>query len=87
MTGGVGWQLLGWLAFVLNVWGNFEIANKTMRGWLIRIVWAGGSGRACTSPLARLANARLVSGRGVAPTPRPMERREGSDDGVPHDFR
>lgn len=31
------WTLLGWLAFVLNVWGNLALTTKGVRGWVIRV--------------------------------------------------
>ncbi len=37
MHGGVIWQVLGWVAFALNVWGNLALTTKGLRGWLIRI--------------------------------------------------
>lgn len=31
------WIVFGWLAFVLNVWGNLALTTKGVRGWIIRI--------------------------------------------------
>ena len=31
-------NLLGLLAFALNVWGNLELTRKSARGWYVRIV-------------------------------------------------
>lgn len=31
------WTVLGWLAFILNVWGNLALATKSSRGWFVRI--------------------------------------------------
>jgi hypothetical protein len=28
---------LGWLAFVLNVWGNLALTSKGVSGWIIRL--------------------------------------------------
>lgn len=28
---------LGWIAFVLNVWGNLALTTKGVSGWIIRI--------------------------------------------------
>ncbi len=30
-------DFLGWLAFVLNVWGNLALTKKGVSGWIIRI--------------------------------------------------
>jgi len=37
MHGSVIWQILGWVAFALNVWGNLALTTKGVRGWIIRI--------------------------------------------------
>lgn len=37
MQGSVIWQVLGWVAFALNVWGNLALTTKGVRGWIIRI--------------------------------------------------
>lgn len=31
-------ELLGWLAFILNVWGNLALTNMSNKGWIIRLV-------------------------------------------------
>lgn len=31
------WELAGWLAFALNVWGNLSLTNKSIHGWVIRL--------------------------------------------------
>lgn len=31
------WNTLGWVAAVLNVWGNLALTTKGIRGWIIRI--------------------------------------------------
>ncbi len=38
MHGSSLWQILGWLAFALNVWGNLALTTKGLRGWAIRVV-------------------------------------------------
>lgn len=30
-------EALGWLALALNLWGNLALANKSTRGWLVRL--------------------------------------------------
>jgi hypothetical protein len=30
-------ELMGWLAFGLNVWGNLALANLSTSGWIIRL--------------------------------------------------
>lgn len=67
-TGGnVIWQLLGWVAFALNVWGNLALTTKGVRGWVIRIFsnacWIPCG--VCTGAWARLAE---VEARGRART-------------------
>lgn len=37
MHGNVLWQILGWVAFALNVWGNLALTTKGVRGWVIRV--------------------------------------------------
>jgi len=37
MDGGLFWQLLGWLALGLNVWGNLMLTSKGVSGWIIRL--------------------------------------------------
>ena len=37
MHGQLVWQILGWVAFALNVWGNLALTTKGLRGWIIRI--------------------------------------------------
>ncbi len=37
MHGATIWQVLGWAAFGLNVWGNLALTMKGVRGWVIRI--------------------------------------------------
>lgn len=37
MTGSLVWQLLGWVALVLNVWGNLALTSKGATGWLVRL--------------------------------------------------
>lgn len=37
MHGNTIWQILGWVAFALNVWGNLALTTKGVRGWVIRI--------------------------------------------------
>lgn len=32
------WSALGWIAAILNVWGNLALTTKGRRGWIIRIV-------------------------------------------------
>ena len=31
------WELAGWVAFALNVWGNLALTNKSTHGWVIRL--------------------------------------------------
>lgn len=31
------WNILGWAAAVLNVWGNLALTQKGLKGWIIRI--------------------------------------------------
>lgn len=31
-------EILGWAAFLLNVWGNLAIGNNSAKGWIIRLV-------------------------------------------------
>lgn len=31
-------EVLGWGAFVLNVWGNMKLTTKSKVGWMIRLV-------------------------------------------------
>jgi hypothetical protein len=31
------WSALGWVAAVLNIWGNLALTTKGLRGWVIRI--------------------------------------------------
>lgn len=31
------WNILGWVAAVLNVWGNLALTKKGLSGWIIRI--------------------------------------------------
>lgn len=31
-------ELLGWVAFILNVWGNLLLTSKGVKGWVIRLV-------------------------------------------------
>lgn len=37
MTLNLVWNILGWVAAVLNVWGNLALTTKGLRGWIIRI--------------------------------------------------
>lgn len=37
MTGTIGWQLLGWVALALNVWGNLALTSRGSAGWWIRL--------------------------------------------------
>jgi nicotinamide riboside transporter PnuC len=30
-------ELMGWLALILNIWGNFALTQKSIKGWLIRL--------------------------------------------------
>lgn len=30
-------EILGWAALVLNVWGNLALTSKGVRGWTIRL--------------------------------------------------
>lgn len=52
------YELLGWVALILNVWGNLALAKKSTPGWIIRLVcnfaWIGYSIPFQTWPL--LAN-------------------------------
>lgn len=32
------WELFGWLAFAVNVWGNLALTSLSVRGWVIRLV-------------------------------------------------
>jgi len=31
------YEWIGWFALVLNVWGNYALANKSIPGWIIRL--------------------------------------------------
>lgn len=31
------WQVLGWIAFALNVAGNLMLTSKGVRGWIVRL--------------------------------------------------
>ena len=31
------YEIIGWIALALNVWGNLYLAKKTISGWLIRL--------------------------------------------------
>lgn len=37
MTGSLFWQILGWLALFINVLGNLDLTNKSVRGWVLRL--------------------------------------------------
>jgi hypothetical protein len=37
MTLDIVWNIFGWVAFALNVWGNWALTTKGLRGWIIRI--------------------------------------------------
>lgn len=45
MNGSIIWQGVGWLALVLNVWGNLQLTGKGRAGWLVRLavnfLWIG----------------------------------------------
>lgn len=47
MTGPMIWQAIGWLALVLNIWGNLQLTGKGRAGWLVRLavnfLWIGYS--------------------------------------------
>lgn len=67
MSGSLFWQLLGWLALALNVWGNLALTSKGVRGWIIRLAC-----NACWIPYsinteawALLANHMLFAGINV----------------------
>lgn len=30
-------EFMGWMAFLLNVWGNLALTNMSSRGWIIRL--------------------------------------------------
>lgn len=32
------WDLAGWVAMVLNIWGNLALTDKSIKGWAIRLV-------------------------------------------------
>lgn len=61
------WQVLGWVAFALNVWGNLALTTKGSRGWIIRIFsnacWIPYG--LCTSAWALTANHLLFAGINV----------------------
>lgn len=63
MSGSVVWQIVGWLALVLNVWGNLALASKGSVGWIVRLAsnacWIGYS--LDTHAWALLANHLLFS--------------------------
>ncbi len=31
-------EILGWAAFALNVWGNLALTQKSIKGWVIRLI-------------------------------------------------
>jgi hypothetical protein len=34
-------EIVGWAAFILNVWGNLALTNLSVRGWIIRLASNG----------------------------------------------
>lgn len=58
MTGSLVWQVLGWVALALNVWGNLKLTSRGQSGWFIRLAcnacWIPYS--IATSAWALLAN-------------------------------
>lgn len=64
MSGGWYWEVLGWLALALNVWGNLMLTSKGVSGWIIRLAcnfcWMPYS--VSTGAWALLANHMLFAG-------------------------
>jgi hypothetical protein len=64
MSGHWAWQLLGWIALALNVWGNLALTGKSQTGWIVRLVsnacWLPYS--VATSAWALFANHALFAG-------------------------
>jgi len=58
VTGAIIWQILGWVALALNVWGNLALTSHGPSGWIIRLAcnacWIPYS--VATSAWALLAN-------------------------------